>query len=102
MGKYKIKILPVAQDDMKSIVAYIRLDNPDAALKVAHKIKDSIGRLSDNPFMGVVPRDNRIAGMGYRMLLVEPYLVLYIVVQNDGIIEVHRVLHGRRDYTSNL
>jgi addiction module RelE/StbE family toxin len=100
MGKYKIKILQIAQDDMKSIIAYIRLDNPDTAIKMYEKIKAAIGNLMDYPLMGAVPRDKKIAEQGYRMIVVEPYILFYIVVTEDMTVEIHRVIHGMRDYPS--
>lgn len=98
MGKYKIKVLQIAQDDMKSIIAYIRLDDTDAAIKMYEKIKSVIGNLMDYPQMGAVPRDKKIAEQGYRMIVVEPYLLFYIVVKEDKTVEIHRVIHGMRDY----
>jgi addiction module RelE/StbE family toxin len=93
-----MKILQIAQDDMRSIIAYIRLDGPDAAIRMVEKIKSAIGKLMDYPLMGAVPRDKKIAGLGYRMLPVEPYLIFYIVVTEDKTVEIHRVIHGMRDY----
>ncbi len=100
MGKYEIKITPAAQDDMKSIAAYIRMDNPDSAINMVTKIKAAIGRLRDNPLIAAVPRDSGIARQGYRMLIVEPYLIFYIVLTEERVVVIHRVLHGKRDYAN--
>jgi addiction module RelE/StbE family toxin len=94
--KYSIVILPVAQEDMKSIVAYIRKDNPEAALRMVANIRESIGRLASHPKIGSVPSDPVIAARRYRMLVVKPYLVFYVVYTREGVIEVHRVLHSRQ------
>ena len=102
MAKYKIKVLQIAQDDMKSIVAHIHLDNPDAAVRMVAKIQDSIARLADHPLMGPIPHDKKIAAQGYRMIVVEPYLVFYVVVSDERTIEIHRVIHGRRQYSAVL
>lgn len=102
MGKYSIKLLQIAQDDMKSIIAYIRLDDPDAAIGMYEKIKSAIGKLMDYPLMGSVPRDKKIAEQGYRMIAVNPYLVFYIVITEDKTVEIHRVIHGMRDYPNNI
>jgi toxin ParE1/3/4 len=98
MGKYKIKILQVAQDDMKSIIAYIRLDDPGAAVRMYEQIKSAIGNLMDYPLMGAVPRDKKITEQGYRMIVVEPFLIFYIVISDDKTVEIHRVIHGMRDF----
>jgi plasmid stabilization system protein ParE len=100
MGNYRIKILQIAQDDMKSIIAYIRLDDPDAAMRMVEKITSAIGNLTDYPLMGAVPRDKKIAEQGYRMIIVEPCLIFYIVITEDKTVEIHRVIHGMRDYSN--
>lgn len=98
MATYKINIMQIAQDDMKAIVAHIRINDPDAAIGMYEKIKASIGKLANFPLMGPVPLDIKIAGQGYRMIVVDPYLVFYILVMEDNTVEVHRVLHGKQDF----
>ncbi|MFZ3101988.1 MAG: type II toxin-antitoxin system RelE/ParE family toxin [Desulfitobacteriaceae bacterium] len=102
MANYKIKILQIAQEDMKAIVAHIRIDDPDAAIRMYEKIKASISKLSNFPLMGPVPLDRKIAGQGYRMIVIDPYLVFYILVMEDNTVEVHRVLHGKQDFSNIL
>ncbi len=100
MGKYKVKTSSFAKDDLKSIAAYIRMDNPEAAAHMIAKIRTAISRLRDDPLIAAVPRDIGIARQGYRMLIVEPYLVFYIVLTHERVVVIHRVLHGKRDYAS--
>jgi len=98
MAKYKIKITQIAQDDLKSIIAHIRINNPDAAIRMYEKIEETIGKLADFPLMGSVPLDAKIAGQGYRLIVVDPYLVFYILIMEDNTVEVHRVLHSKQDF----
>ena len=98
MAKYSIKLLPIALEDLKSIAAYIRLDNPDAAIAMVAKIRETVGKLADYPNLGVIPQDKVTAAQGYRMLVVSPYLVFYMIVAPDNVIEIHRVLHEKLDY----
>ncbi|SPF37434.1 Addiction module toxin, RelE/StbE family [Candidatus Desulfosporosinus infrequens] len=102
MANYKIKIMQIAQDDMKAIVAHIRIDVPETAIKMYEKIKSSIAKLADFPFMGPVPLDKKVAEQGYRMIVVDPYLVFYILVTEDNTVEIHRVLHGKQDFSHTL
>ena len=102
MAKYKIKIMQIAQDDMKAIVAHIRLNDPAAAIRMFENIKASIGKLADFPLLGPVPLDRKIAEQGYRMIIVDPYLVFYILVMEDNTVEIHRVLYGKQDYSRIL
>jgi len=69
MTNYKIKVIQIAQDDMKALVMHIRLNDPDAALRRYEKIKTSIGKLADVPLMGPVPLDRKVAQQGYRMIV---------------------------------
>ncbi|HBW34769.1 type II toxin-antitoxin system RelE/ParE family toxin [Desulfosporosinus sp. BICA1-9] len=98
MANYKIRIMQIAQDDMKAIVAHIRLDDRDAAIRMYENIKASIGRLAEFPLMGPMPLDKKIAEQGYRMIVVDPYLVFYILVMEDNTVEVHRVLHCKQNF----
>lgn len=102
MANYKIKIMQIAQDDMKAIVAHIRIDDPDAAIRMYENIKASIGKLADFPLMGLVPLDRKVAEQGYHMIVVAPYLVFYILVMENNTVEVHRVLHGKQDFSGIL
>lgn len=102
MGSFKIKILQIAQDDMKSILTHIRLDDPEAAVRMVNKIKAAIGNLAHYPFMGSIPRDEKIAEQGYRMVIVEPYLVFYLLVTDDNSVEIHRVLQGKQNYPNMI
>ncbi|OLN26881.1 type II toxin-antitoxin system RelE/ParE family toxin [Desulfosporosinus metallidurans] len=98
MANYKIKIMQIAQDDMKAIVAHIRIEDPDAAIRMYEKIKASIGKLAEFPLIGPLPLDRKIAEHGYRMIVVDPYLVFYILVMEDNSVEVHRVLHCKQNF----
>jgi len=47
--------------------------------------------------MGTIPLDRKVAEQDYRMIVVDPYLVFYILVMEDSTVEVHRVLHYKQD-----
>jgi addiction module RelE/StbE family toxin len=97
MGKkYKIVYLPVAQNDLTGIIEYIRLDSPESALNMLQKFDDSISRLGKFPFTGVTPKDRRLELLGYKILVIGNYLVFYVV--RDDVIEIRRIIHGKRNY----
>ena len=99
-SKYNIRYLRTAECDLYGIFDYISRDNPTAAAALLEKIDSSIALLSSNPNMGVVPKDIRLKNKGYRVLVVEKYLVFYIVKSKT--IQIRRVLHGARKYNSLL
>ena len=95
--KHKIHYLPIAQQDLVEIFNYIMSDNPKAASSFIDKIDKSISKLETFPRLGVVPKDDRLGFMGYRMLVIDNYLVFYII--KDSIVEIRRIIHGSRKYS---
>jgi len=73
---------------------------PPVVDALLEKIDHSIAILSSNPYMGVVPKDIRLKNKGYPILVVEKYLVFYIVKSKT--IQIRRVIHGARKYNSLL
>jgi plasmid stabilization system protein ParE len=51
--------------------------------------------LATHPFTGRVPRDPKLITLGYRVLVVDNYLVFYKVKRTTVLI--YRILHGARD-----
>jgi toxin ParE1/3/4 len=94
--RYHIRLLRAAEDDLTEIVTYIAADRPQAAEALATKIEKAIELLSHNPYLGKVPQEGDLAGLGYRYLVVQNYLVFYIIEGKTAY--VHRILHGARDY----
>jgi plasmid stabilization system protein ParE len=64
------------------------------------KIENSLSGLVTFPLLGKIPSEEVLAGMGYRFLTVNNYLVFYTV--EEKIIWVHRIIHGARNYISLL
>ena len=92
-----IRYLSTAEKDLIEIFEYIKKDNPAAAASELDKFDQSISKLSRTPSLGLIPRDRRLREMGYRMLVVEKYLVFYVVKKNS--IQIRRVIHGARRYS---
>ncbi|MBI4699353.1 MAG: type II toxin-antitoxin system RelE/ParE family toxin [Nitrospirae bacterium] len=95
--KYRIKYLPSAQRDLVEITEYIKIDSPVSASKFLDRFDRSVVKLVNFPLMGQIPKDNRLMGMKYRVLVIDNYLVFYVV--KDTIVEVRRILHGKRRYS---
>jgi addiction module RelE/StbE family toxin len=94
--KYKIEYLPSSAKDLTEIVDYIKIDSPQSALNFLDKIDESISHLEQFPFIGVIPNDIRLQSLGYRILLIDNYLVFYVVF--DDIVEIRRIISGKRKY----
>jgi len=94
--EYGIRLLRVAEDDLTEILTYIAADRPSAAEIVLSKIEKNLSLLSKNPHLGRIPKEEDLARLGYRYLVVDNYLIFYIIEEQT--IYVHRVVHGARDY----
>ncbi len=96
-GQYRIRYLSTAQKDLDEIFDYVLRDKPSAAALLLEKFDHSISQLSLNPELGVVPKDDRLKNLGYRMLIVEKYLVFYVIKRQS--IQIRRIIHGARKYS---
>jgi toxin ParE1/3/4 len=94
-AKYTLRYLPSAQNDLVSIFDFIAQDSAHRASSFVDKLDDRIGGLEQHPLLGRLPRHPRLREDGYRVLIIESYLVLYIVRGRE--IEIHRVVHGSRN-----
>ncbi len=94
---YGIRYLSTAERDLIDVFAYIKKDNPAAAISQLERFDTSISQLALNPFLGVIPRDERLRRLGYRMLIVDKYLVFYVVKAKT--VQIRRIIHGARRYS---
>lgn len=92
---YKLKYLPLAQQDLINIVSYISdiLNNHEAALKLVNSLDNSISRLIDFPYSCKMYKSDESFNEEYRILPVKNYLVFYVVKGNE--IEIHRILYSK-------
>ena len=96
--KYSIYYLPIARKDLMDIIEYIQEDNPNAALKFLDQIENTISKLENFPYMGTTPKDTLLQFKGYRILVIQRYLVFYVVKENTLEVEIRRIIHGKRKY----
>ncbi|HBW36327.1 type II toxin-antitoxin system RelE/ParE family toxin [Desulfosporosinus sp. BICA1-9] len=97
MPKHLISITEAAEQDLAEIVDYIASDNPAAALKLAENIEQSILMLEDFPLTGTTPKNRRLTRQGYRILIVDSFLMFYVLLNNE-VVEIRRIISGKRDY----
>ena len=88
--RYSVEYLPIAALDLTEIIDSIKMNLID-------NIDESISKLELFPHIGIVPKDIRLQSLGYRILIIQNYLVLYIVM--DDIAEIHRIISGKRKYS---
>jgi addiction module RelE/StbE family toxin len=96
-GPFEIRYLSTAENDLDDIFDYIMKDNPSATVSLLEKFDDSISQLAVNPGIGVIPKDDRLKKLGYRILIIGRYLVFYVVKANT--VQIRRIIHGTRQYS---
>jgi len=94
--KREVRVLRRAQSDLLETQRYAERDRPAAAKRLVDRLVISIESLEDMSARGTVPRDERLAALGYRVLVEGEHLVFYKVLRTQ--VRVYRVLHGRRKY----
>ncbi|MBI3299860.1 MAG: type II toxin-antitoxin system RelE/ParE family toxin [Elusimicrobia bacterium] len=96
MKRREVVYLARARRDLLEIRDYIKKDAPGRAVAWVERMDKALGRLADYPESGTVPRDERLAAKGYRVVVIGEYLAFYL--PHKGRVEVRRVVHGKRRY----
>ena len=96
MEKYKVRIYAAAKRDLIDIIDYLNTLSPQAALNQYNHIVDKIGSLEEMPERCSLLIDDQLRIKGYRMLVVDNYLVFFTILNRT--VQVRRILYGRRSY----
>lgn len=102
MSKYSIVITEPAESDLIQITSYIakELKEPELAGKLIDRIGNTILSLEEMPFRNNLVIDDRLSSQGVRKILVDNYIVFYIVSEESKIVTIVRILYSRRDWMS--
>jgi len=90
----KVLISEPAENDLRSILEYIRASNPQAAKDFGIRLVDAIDSLATFPNRGHVIEELPSCEKTYRQIVVGHYRILYLVQEQT--VHVHRILHGAR------
>ncbi|VBB08584.1 pare toxin of type ii toxin-antitoxin system parde [Lucifera butyrica] len=99
-SKYQVKIVPTAKKDLRDAAMYIAQDSPANARKFVADVKARINNvLANSPNICLPPRAYPfLAEQGYLRFSVHTnYSALW--VWNGSVIEIHRILHNKRNWT---
>ena len=100
MDKYKVKIYPAAQMDLNNIVSYLNTLSPQAAIRYYDLLVEKIGSLAEMPERCPFVRNIALKVKGYRYLIVENYLVFFVV--KGDTVQIRRILYNKRQYKGLL
>ena len=96
MDKYKIMIYSHAKIDLKNIVSYLNTLSPLAVLRYYDLIVEKIGSLAEMPERCPFLRDVALKAKDYRYLIVENYLVFFVIKADT--VQIRRIIYGKRNY----
>jgi len=100
MDIFDISVTEPAESDLRDIARYIssQLNAPQAALNLIKALREAIEKLETDALVYPLVRDDRLAAMGYRPLIVKNYIVFYVVNEKAKTVDIDRILFGRRDW----
>ena len=98
----KVFFSTLARADMLEISDYIskELHNPNAALRLIRRFRDTSAQLASFPEMGAPLLTIEKQSIQYRYLICGSYMLFYHIAA-EGIL-IDRILYGRRDYMTLL
>lgn len=104
MSTYNIQITKPAEIDLYEIGAYIskELLEPETAKKMISKIAKAISTLEYMPLRNSLVSDKGLAYNGIRKIMVDNYIVFYIVNEDNKTVTIIRILYSRRDWINLL
>ncbi len=101
---YHLKFTLLAEEDLDEIYGYIstKLFAEMAAVNLMDKIENAINRLTRFPFSCSLVSDKLLKNKGYRKLIVDNYIVFYLVNEAEQQVIIMRVLYGASKYQDVL
>lgn len=104
MEHYNVILSERANADIRAAIRYIAVElrNPQAAGVLLDKFDDAIQSLDTMPERVALVSDDYLASRGFRMIAVGNYLLFYIVNRQERVVNIPRVLYGRRNWRELL
>lgn len=95
---YKLRINPLAADDLVKIKNYItkELENPKAAINIINQIIDTYENLKKFPKLGKMLSNQINIDTDFRYIISGNYIIFYRV--DKEYISIYRILYAGRDY----
>ena len=100
--KYKLRFLPLFEQDLNDTVDYIslKLKNPEAAQNLVNEVQAAIRKRQTCPESFEPYRSKKERKYPYYRIYVRNYTVYYVVI--DDTMEVRRLLYQKRDREAQI
>jgi toxin ParE1/3/4 len=100
LDKYSVRLSPQAYRDIDEIYTYIKeeLFAVKAAEDIADHLEDAILSLREFPERGAERKVGRYAGLGYRQLFADHYIVIYRIDKSSRTVIVMTIKYAYRNF----
>lgn len=104
MKAYHLVITEPAEADLKEIADYIakELREPSTAQHLISTIAEAVLELEQMPKRYAPVEDERLANWGIRKMVIDNYIVFYVVSEKNQSVIIIRILYARRDWNNLL
>lgn len=102
--RYRVNETERALNDLTEILTYLVkcLHNRQAAQKLLREYEKAVETLESLPLGFPLVREQTLSFLGYRWIAVENYAAFYTVDEAQGVVNIERVLHRRRNWARLL
>lgn len=96
---YNVEFLRIALNDIDEVIAsFIMLGSKQGAERIKAKFIKAAKQIQQFPYSGITVPDKKMTKSGFRMIIVENYLMFYKVFDDERKIIFYRVLNGKTNY----
>ena len=95
---YDVKLLGLAESDIDEICVYLSQFYPSTPSKFLDELEENFKNVSLNPYMYQKYEYNK----DYRKIVTGDYLVFYKIDNENNLVKVYRILHGKRNISTIL
>ena len=97
--KYEVLRTDTADAGIRRIILYVAQNfGNNVALKKLDEIEGRISILEDDPYIGTDPKYPVLKRQGYKVLVLEKYLVFYKIDEDNKKVTIYAVVDQRQAY----
>ena len=95
---------PATSEDLENIYKYIKnnIKSGTAAKNLVVKISAKLKSIPDFPYMYELSRDKVLCQKGYRKLVINNYIALYLVDEKRKFVIISRIFYGSMNYEAYI
>lgn len=102
-NEYSLDFSIEAENDILEISStFLMCGSKNGAKRITNKIFKASDQIQLMPYIGPAVHDKKMAKAGFRMYIIENYLMLYKVLEDDKSVLIYRIVNGKTDYPSHM